>query len=73
MPDDMVNSRGELTFAEWTRMTYGIVWSAQRPRPWAGKRATADDDPWYDVPPGPPILPDIDDSDFGKHAGHPGG
>jgi hypothetical protein len=76
--DDMVNDRGELTFAEQTRMTRGPVWGAERVEPEelavdppevmrAWYRATPDDDPWYDVPPGPPVLPDVDTAAWGGH------
>lgn len=76
--DDVVNARGELTFAEQTRMLRGPVPGAWREesrelavdppdvaRVWL--RATADDDPWYDVPPGPPVLPDVDTSRWSGH------
>jgi hypothetical protein len=59
--DDMVNVRGELTFAEQTRMTRGRCWGAER------ELATPGDDPWYDVPPGPPVLPEVDTAGWGGH------
>lgn len=78
--DDMVNARGELTFAEQTRMTRGRCWGSERlcrpeqprerersPGNENGDRATPDDDPWYDVPPGPPVLPDVDTAGWGGH------
>lgn len=58
--DDVVNARGELTFAEQTRMVRGPVPGAER------ERATPEDDPWYDVPPGSPVLPDVDTSGWRK-------
>jgi hypothetical protein len=59
--DDMVNDRGELTFAEQVRMTCGPVYGSER------ARATPDDDPWYDVPRRGPVLPDVDTSGWGGH------
>jgi hypothetical protein len=61
--DDMMNDRGELTFAEQTRMTRGPVYGSER------ACATPDDDPWYDVPPGSPVLPEVDTAAWGgRHA-----
>lgn len=49
-----VNERGEATFAEQARMHYGRVPGLER------LRAVPADDPWYDCPPGPPLLPAAD-------------
>jgi hypothetical protein len=51
MPDDDVNDRGELSFAAQVRMTHGPVagtWRDSQP---------GEDEFWYDVPAGPPVLP----------------
>ena len=56
-----VNARGELSFAEQTRMTHGLVPGAER------LSAVPADDSWYDQPAGPPVLPDVDDSAWGRH------
>lgn len=63
--DDVVNERGELTFAEQTRMTWG-----SEPGCW-GELAIPDDDPWYDVPPGPPVLPEVDTAGWGRSRVNP--
>jgi len=71
MPDDVVNARGELTFAEQTRLLYtpqgterlttGCYCAACTAgcAPWCAHhgRATPDDDEWYDAGPGPGLLP----------------
>ena len=56
-----VGEWGEMSFAEQTRITHGRQPGAER------LSETPDDDPWYDVPPGPPVLPDVDSRAWGKH------
>jgi hypothetical protein len=59
MPDDDLNARGELSFPGQVRLVHGPVagtWRDSQP---------GEDEFWYDVPPGPPVLPDVDDSDWG--------
>jgi hypothetical protein len=92
MPDDVVNARGELTFAEQTRLlhtpqgTERLVPCAYLPSydcrcndpkdcpilrappgTYPLRRATPDDDPWYDAGPGPGVLPVVDDSGWGRN------
>ncbi len=60
-----VNGDGSLTLAEQSRMTRDPFLFLEL----ACSRATADDDPWYDQPPGPPVLPVVDDSSWGRKRG----
>jgi hypothetical protein len=59
MPDDDVNARGELSFAAQVRLTHGPCGAERLPE-------TPVDDPWHDVPPGPPVLPEVDGSAWGR-------
>jgi len=72
VPSDETNDRGELTFAEQTRLLNTLPGSEHlepevhqycsehdQPLDWCFHRATPHDDPWYDAPPGPPVLPEI--------------
>ena len=78
MPDDVVNARGELTFAEQTRLLYtpqgterhctGHPWYCDVHDEWFDCSQECPRCPqWYDVPPGPPVLPVVDDSDWGRN------
>jgi hypothetical protein len=55
-----VNARGELSFPGQVRMTHGPVAGTWR------DCLPGEDEFWYDVPPGPPVLPQMDDSDWGR-------
>jgi hypothetical protein len=57
-----VNGDGSLTWAEASRMTRDPFLFLELDC----RRATADDDPWYDVPGGPAVLPVVDDSGWGR-------
>jgi len=57
-----VGEWGEASFAEQTRMVHGHVPGCER------LSKTPDDDPWYDIPPGPPVLLVVDDSDYAGHS-----
>ena len=61
-----VDEWGAATFTEQTRMVFGWVPGAWR------SASTAENDLWYDVPPGPSVLPLVDDSDWASHR-HDGG
>lgn len=60
MPDDDVNARGELSFPGQVRLTHGPVAGTWR------DCLPGEDEFWYDVPPGPPVLPQVDDSGWGR-------
>jgi hypothetical protein len=60
MPDDDVNARGELSFAAQVRLTHGPVAGTWR------DSQSGEDEFWYDVPAGPPVLPEVDGSAWGR-------